>query len=291
MKFQHIKRHGLRLALLLLFAVYMGTAQDTIPPKEVQTYFDAARIFSNKDQTDRALESLEKAAKVAEANADVKALVDSYQKTALVYLKLDREDTALIFSDRAKALLKATEYPYGDAVDKYIEALLAFRSGRNFQAIFMLNEARQLNNDRNFFNNILLAEGNIYLELGKFEEASKNFNSLIINTDLYESEYLATKAYLGLARLGVKTEEIEEGAVQAENALKLAKENDFFKEIIEANKLLTDVYSTLGRFGQALENNRNLLRIRDSIFNIAKVQTEAKTAEKIQFAFMGDEIK
>jgi signal transduction histidine kinase/CheY-like chemotaxis protein len=290
-RFRHIEWRGLWLALILLFAVHLGTAQDSLPPKEVQTYFDAARIFSNKDRTDRALESLERAAKIAEANADVKALVDSYQKIALLYLKLDKEESTLLFSDRAKALLRATEYPYGDAVDKYIEALLAFRAGRYFQAIFMLNEARQLNNDRNFFNNILLAEGYTYLKLGKYEEATKNFNSLIINTDLYESEYLATKAYLGLARLEMETDELEESAVNAENALKLARENDFFKEIIEANTLLTEIYSTLGRFSLALQNNKNLLNLRDSIYNIAKLQTETKTAEKLQFDFMGDEIK
>ncbi len=266
-------------------------AQDSIPPKEVQTYFDAARIFGNKDKTDLALESLEKAAKVAEANDDVKSLIDSYQKIALIYLKLNKEESTLLFSDRAKSLLKVTEYPYGSAVDKFIEALLAFGNGRNFQAIFMLNEARQLNNDRNFFNNILLAEGYIYLKLEKYDSASKNFNSLIINTDLYESEYLATRAYLGLAQLGYDTKNFEESALNGESALKLAKENEFFKEIIEANTLLTNVYTIIGRFELALRNNKNLLRIRDSIFNIAKLQTEAKTAEKIQFVFMGDEIK
>ena len=266
-------------------------AQDSIPPKEVQTYFDAARIFGNKDKTDLALESLEKAAKVAEANDDVKSLIDSYQKIALIYLKLNKEESTLLFSDRAKSLLKVTEYPYGSAVDKFIEALLAFGNGRNFQAIFMLNEARQLNNDRNFFNNILLAEGYIYLKLEKYDSASKNFNSLIINTDLYESEYLATKAYLGLAQLDYDTKKFEESALNGESALKLAKENEFFKEIIEANTLLTNVYTIIGQFELALGNNKNLLRIRDSIFNIAKLQTEAKTAEKIQFVFMGDELK
>ncbi len=266
-------------------------AQDSIPPKEVQTYFDAARIFGNKDKTDLALESLEKAAKVAEATDDVKSLIDSYQKIALIYIKLKKEESTLLFSDRAKSLLKVTEYPYGSAVDKFIEALLAFGNGRNFQAIFMLNEARQLNNDRNLFNNILLAEGFIYLELEKYDSASKNFNSLIINTDLYESEYLATKAYLGMAKLEYETKKLEESALNAESALKLAKENEFFREIIEANTLLTNVYTIIGSYEKALVNNKNLLRIRDSIFNIAKLQTEAKTAEKIQFDFMGDELK
>ena len=266
-------------------------AQDSVPPKEVQTYFDAARIFGNKDKTDLALESLEKAAKVAEASDDVKSLIDSYQKIALIYLKLNKEESTLLFSDRAKSLLKVTEYPYGSAVDKFIEALLAFENGRNFQAIFMLNEARQLNNDRNFFNNILLAEGYIYLKLEKYDSASKNFNSLIINTDLYESEYLATRAYLGMAQLKYATKNFEESGINGESALKLAKENEFFKEIIEANTLLTNVYTITRQFESALANNKDLLRIRDSIFNVAKLQTEAKTAEKIQFYFMGDEIK
>lgn len=287
-KFLH---SGLWLLIVLFFTVCSGMAQDSIPPKKVQTYFDAARIFSNKDKINLAIESLEKAAKVAEANDDVKSLIDSYQKIALVYLKLDKEESTLLFSDRAKALLKATEYPYGNAVDKFIEALIAFRGGRYFQAIFMLNEARQLSNDRNFFNNILLAEAFVYLKLGKYDSASKNFNSLIINTDLYESEYLTTRAYLGLAQLEYDTKKFEESALNAESALKSAKENDFFKEIIEANTLLTNVYTILDRYKMALGNNKNLLNIQDSIFNIAKVQTEAKTAEKLQFEFMGDELK
>ena len=275
------------------FSFWVGiiSAQETIPEKESKTYFDAARIFNNKDKTDLALESLEKASKVAEAEADVKSLVDSYQKMALVFLKLNQEKTSLLYSDRAKGLLKATEYPYGNAMDKFIEALLKFKSGLNYDAIFMLNEARQLNNDRNFFNNILLAEGNIYLKLEKYDIASKNFNSLIINTDVYESDYLATKAYLGLAKLDLKTDELEESVKNAESALQLAIENDFFREIIEANTLLTNLYTSLGQYENALVNNKNLLAIKDSVLNIAKVQTEAKTAEKIQFDFMGDEIK
>ncbi|MDT7829638.1 ATP-binding protein [Pricia sp. S334] len=276
---------------MLLFTSLGVLGQDSIPPKEAQTYIEAARIFANKDKTDLALKSLEKAVQVAEATDDVKSLIDSYQKTALVYLKLNREESTLLFSDRAKNLLKTTEYPYGNAVDKYIEALLAFRSGRNFQAISRINEARQLNNDRNFFNNILLVEGLIYLELEKYDDASKNFNSLIINTDLYESEYLATKAYLGMAHLELEKKNYKESALNGESALKLATENEFFREIIEANTLLTDVYTITEQYQQALANNKNLLRIQDSIFNIAKLQTETKTAEKIQFAFMGDEIK
>ncbi|WP_317125788.1 hybrid sensor histidine kinase/response regulator [Ulvibacterium marinum] len=276
---------------LLLVAFNVSHGQDSLAQNDLQSYFDNARELKNQSKMDLALESLEKAAELAEKNEDVKALVDSYHNLALLYLKLDKEETTLFFWDRAKSVLKDIEYPYGDAIHKFIEAILLFRDDKNFQAIFMLNEAKQLNNDRNFFNNILLVEGNIYLNLEKYDSASKNFNSLVINTDLYEKEYLATRAYIGLAQLNQKIKNFEEGALNAESALKLSRENDFFKETLEANQLLTQLYESLGRFDKSLVHNRNLLEIRDSLFTIEKVKTEAKTAEKIQFDFMSDEIK
>ena len=293
LEFLHIRPKRLWSFLVILAFAQILSSQDTllVAKSNLQTYFDEARTYSNRDQTDLALETLEKAAKEAEAGEDVKSLIDSYHKFALVYLKLQKEETTYFYWDRATALLKDIEYPYGDAMQKYIEAILLYQEGRNFQAIFMLNEAKQLNNDRNFFNNILLAEANIYLNLEKYESATKNFNSLIINTDIYESEYLATRAHLGLAKLNFETKNFKESALNAENALKLAKENKFFKEIWEANERLTSVYEILGKYNLSLVNNKNLLHIRDSLFNIAKIKTETKTAEKIQFTFMGDEIK
>ena len=289
----HIKPVSFWSFLLFLTLFHVVRGQDTIPQlkTDVQIHFEEARTYSNRDQTDLALETLEKAAKKAEEGEDVKSLIDCYHKFAQIYLKLRKEETTYFYWDRAKALLKDVEYPYGDAMQKYIEAILLYHDGKNFQAIFMLNEAKQLNNDRNFFNNILLVEGNIYLNLEKYDSAAKNFNSLIINTDIYESEYLATRAHLGLAKLHFETENFEQSALNAESALKLAKVNKFSKEIWEANEMLTAVYELQGQFDLSLANNRNLLHIRDSLFNIAKMKTETKTAEKIQFDFMNDEIK
>lgn len=300
MKFdrRHIATYRFLLVAVLFFTFQRNTAQDsafeaqdTVALLDPKAHFEKARLLSNQNHTDLALEELEKASKAAEANEDVKALIDSYQEHALVYLKLNKEETTYFFWDRAKALLKEIEYPYGDAMQKYIEAILLFRDGKNFQAIFLLNEAKQLNNDRNFFNNVLLMEANIYMNLEKYESAAKNFNSLIVNTDVYESEYLATKAYLGLARLNMETGKLEESAANAQNALKLAKKNAFSKEIWDANEMLTKVYEDLGQYDNSLRHNKNLLYIRDSLFNIAKMKTETKTAEKIQFDFMSDEIR
>ncbi|WP_461445209.1 ATP-binding protein [Maribacter sp.] len=255
-------------------------------------YFDEARKLKNQNKLDLAIKSIEKAAEVAETNDDVKALIDSYNKFAILYLELGKDqDRALFFLDRSKTLLKDVEYPYGNAIYRYVDALVLFKNEKSFQALLMLEQAKQLNNDRNFFNKILLVEGDIYTSLEKYDVASKNYNSLIVNTDIYEKDYLATRAYLGLAALHFRTEEYDVSASNAEEALKLAKANNFFKEIYEANVQLTESYGKLGSFDLALERNMELLRIKDSIFTIEKIKTETKTAEKIQFEFMEGQIK
>jgi len=279
------------MLLIMLFLGQILAAQDSIPLKDLETYFEESRVYGNQNKIDLALASLENAAKVAEQNEDVKSLIDCYHKFAVLYLRIDKEDTTLFYWDRAKALLKDIEYPYGNAIHKYIEGLVEFQNEKSFQARYLLDEAKQLNNDRNMFNNILLVEGNIFLNQEKFEDAKKNFNSLIINTDVYEKEYLAANAHLGLTKVFFKTENYAEGADNAEKALVIAQENGFFKQILEANQLLTVAYEKLQSYDKALVNTKNLLGIRDSIFNIDKVKTEMKVADKIQFDFMSDQIK
>lgn len=274
-----------------LMGVLIATAQDVSVNNDVQVYFDEARTFGNKDQIDLALKSLDKAATLAEENKDVKTLIDSYHMFAVLYLKLDKTSNTKFYWDRANSLLKDIEYPYGDAIYKYIEALLLHKENQNFRALFMLDEARQLNNDRNFFNNILLAEGNIYLSLDKFESATKNFNSLVVNTDVYEKEYLAARAYLGLAKTNIKLNDFEESAKNAENALKLAVDNGFFKEIVESNELRSQSYENLGRYQEALSATRNLYIAKDSIFTIEKLKIENKTADEIHSENMANEVK
>ena len=266
-------------------------AQNNSVQNDVQAYFDEARTLGNKNQIDLALLSLDKAAALAEENKDVKNLINSYHMFALLYLKLDKANTTVFYLDRAKSLLKDVEYPYGNAIYKYIEAILLFKEDQNFQALFMLNEARQLNNDRNFFNNILLVEGNIYLNLGKYDSASKNFNSLVVNTDVYEKEYLATRANIGLALTNIELTNFEEASKYAENAFKLANENDFFAELIESNQLLAKSYEGLGRYQEALATTRDLYSAKDSIFTIEKIKIETRTADEIHSENMAEEVK
>ena len=104
-------------------------------------------------------------------------------------MELEDTETTLFYWDRASVLLKDTEYPYADAVHKYIEAALLFRDKNRYQARLKLEEARQLNNDKNLLNNLLLLEADIFAELESFEEASTNYNALLVNSDEKERAF------------------------------------------------------------------------------------------------------
>ncbi|MFD0798162.1 ATP-binding protein [Maribacter chungangensis] len=284
MKFirSHKKLKHFFALLLVLSLGSLTIAQETTPYKDVAPYLNEARNLRNQNKIDLALETLDKAAEEAEKNEDVKALIDSYHELAILYLKLDREADTQFYWDRASVLLKDTAYPYGDAIHKYIEAILLYRSDQNFQALSMLEKAKQINNDRNFFNNILLAEAKVYLNLEKYESATKNLNSLVVNTDIYEKDFLRTQAYLGLAELYLKKGELNESAKNGEDALKMANTHGFVMESKKANVLLAKIYEQLGLYENAYTKSQNLLQINDSIFNVEKLKVEVKTADKIR---------
>ncbi len=257
----------------------------------LETFFNETRTYKNQNKINLALESLDKAAALAEETEDEKALVDCYHKFALLYMELDKRETTLFYWDRSTVLLNELEYPYGHAVHKYIESILLYDSGNNFQAIFMLNESKQLSNDRNLLNNILLLEANIFLTIEKYDNATLNFNSLVVNNDVFEKESLKARSHLGLAKLYLKTQDYDESIKSGISALEIAEANNFSKEEFEANEILGQAYEKREKYNLSLVHNRNLLKLKDSVFTIEKIKAEAKTADRIQFEFMSEEIK
>ena len=270
--------------ITLLLPLIWVKGQTPIDQKDsLQYYYRQSTFFRHQNKIAPAMEALEKAARLAEKNEDLKALLDTYHKFALLYLEIDDRETTLFYWDRAGVLLKDIEYPYGEAVHQFINASLLYRAGNNFQALNELEEAKKLNNDKNLLNNILLAEANIFSNIEKFEEASVNYNALLVNSDEIERAYLATLANLGLASMYDKQNKLNEGLKHGESALQLAKKNTFFREIVSASNFLAQTYETVGDFQKSLALNNNLKRIKDSIFTLEKVKLEAKTAEKIKF--------
>lgn len=294
MIFEKLYIKGLQAVLTVLLAILCTSAvfsqQTAREETDLQEIFANVLVYQHQNKIDKALESLNEAKEIAEETEDLKMLLDTYLKFALLYLELEDRETTLFYRDRAVLLLNDLAYPHGEAQLKFIDATLLYRDGNNFQAINMLEEAKVLSNDRNLANNILLAEANIYMNIEKYDDASTNFNALLVNADEKERAYLATKANLGLARMNLKQGNLQESVKHSEAALELSRKNMFFKEILISNELLTTIYEDMGRYNLSLAHNRNLIKIRDSLFNIEKVKLETKTADKIRFDHMTDEL-
>lgn len=288
--------YRLFLRSIIAFAIILQfqniTAQDTTPiKKNLDSYYKEALNLKHQNKISAAIEVLNKATNLAEEEDSPRELADIYQKIALLHIELDDHDTASFYRERAGAFLKNTEYRLGDAIQKFIDATILYREKNNFQAIKLLDEAKLLTNDKNLINNIELAEANIYMNLEKFEEAQTKLNALLANSDTKERLYLVTKANLGLAEGNLKQGNLEESTKYSEAALKLATENNFYKEILVANQFLAKLYEDLGIFDKSLHFNKSLLKIRDSLFNIERLKLEIKTADELTEKFKSGEIE
>ncbi|UII81852.1 ATP-binding protein [Flagellimonas sp. CMM7] len=247
-------------------------------------------VYRHQNKVDKALETLDEAAKIAENNEDAKLLLDTYHQYARLFLEEGDRETTIFYWDRASILLKDLSYSFGQAFHNYLEAAVRFDEGNNFQSLKLLEESRKLSNNRNLSNNILLLEAYIYTNIEKYEDAIKNLHALIVNSDDKERPYLATKANLQLAKISIDLNDLEEGIIHAKAALELAQKHNYSKEIRIANERLSIIYEKTGSFDESLRYKKSLEQIKDSIFNIEKVKLEATTADRIRFEHQMTEI-
>lgn len=66
------------------------TQENTAAGNDIEYHFDKAREFGNKNKMEPALEELNTAMEIAFKNNDQKALIDTYHKFAILYLRLQR---------------------------------------------------------------------------------------------------------------------------------------------------------------------------------------------------------
>ncbi|MEM6864356.1 MAG: tetratricopeptide repeat protein, partial [Bacteroidota bacterium] len=91
--------------LCIFFCTQSGTAQnDSSTTAKVQGIFDDFLTYRHQNRIDKALETLNQAAEIAENNEDAKLLLDTYHQFARLYLEEGDRETALFYWDRAGIL-------------------------------------------------------------------------------------------------------------------------------------------------------------------------------------------
>lgn len=279
------------LPLCIILCIQFTFAQsDGNSTSDVKIIFNEFMQYRHENKVDKALETLNEAANIAESNEDSKLLLDTYHQYARLFLEEGDRETAIFYWDRASILLRDTSYSYGEAFHLYLDAALRFDEGNNFQALKQLEESRKLSNNRNLTNNILLLEASIYTNIEKYDAAVKNLHALIVNSDDKERAYLATRANLQLANISVTLDDLEEGIIHSKAALELAEKHGFSKEIKNAYEKLSSIYEASGNYDESLVYAKGLAKIKDSIFNVEKAKLDADAADKIRFDHQMNEL-
>ena len=265
--------------------------EDNLVDPEFTALKSEARAYKNQDKPVQALEALQRMTAWAETHEDAKRAIDTYLMQAELYLDMGEVEKAWDSYNRTTYLIENTAYPEGRANSIYIEARLNFQNGNSHLALNQLQIARKENNDRNLLNRITLLEGRIYAGLRNYqEEAITRFNAIRENTDPYEKDHLKAEAHLALANLYAQRGENQNAIQNGEEALKLARANQFSREFLEVNRLLAELYQKTGQSQKEVLPLRELLRIRDSVYT-SEAQIEVlKNTNEVHFENMRTQV-
>ncbi|MEJ2162055.1 MAG: histidine kinase dimerization/phospho-acceptor domain-containing protein, partial [Robiginitalea sp.] len=278
--------------LLLYLPGKLAAQEDNLVDAVFTGFISEARSYKNQDKPIPALNALKKAQDWAEEQENPKRIIDVDLMYAELYLDMGEDEKARFHFKQSTDFLENTEYPFGSATNKYIDARLIYRTGNFYWALDALNAAKQENNERNLLNKITLLEGRIYAKLpNNKEKAITRFNALRENTDPFEKDHLKMEAHLALANLYAATGENRNAIQNGEEAFSLAKSNEFSKEYLEVNRLLAELYEKTGLFEKAVLPLSNLLQIRDSVYTSDKRITDLVRTEEVHYGNLNKQIK
>ncbi len=242
-----------------------------------------ARAYKNQDKMDLALKALEEAAEWAEDHEDEQAAIQTQNMLAQVHLIMGEVEKAQSSIMQTQNLLEDNTYNEGLAQSLLVDAQLILESDQQLYmtALESVNDAKRTNNNRNLLNRATLLEGRIYELMNRPDSAIVRYNALREdNSDPYEKDYLRSAAYLALAELYASQEKVEEAIINAENALQIAKTNEFARELAKSNELLAALYKETGQYKKALAAVENMLFLKDSVYTLGKLQLEAETSQE-----------
>ncbi|WP_160131141.1 response regulator [Kordia antarctica] len=117
--------------------------------------------------------------------------------------------------------------------------------------------------------------GLFYLSQGINNRAIESFeNSLPIN-DPYQPKYLRAKVHLNLAKAYKNIKQYEQAKLNAKIALQIANSYDFPIIKLESTQIIGDMYAGLNDLKNAYTFQNEYIKIKDSIYNIERLQSVA----------------
>ncbi|MGH1387053.1 response regulator [Kordia sp.] len=180
---------------------------------------------------------------------------------------------------RAKQIQEEINDSLGLGYNYILKALTATRNtsysnaDKHFSEAEVIFDKYQSTDD---INKLKYYRGLFYLSQGINKRAIERFeNSLPIN-DPYQPNYLRAKVHLNLAKAYKNIKNYEDAKLNAETAFKIANSYGFPVVRLQSSKIISDTYAGLNDINNAYRFQNIYLKVKDSIFDEASLQSAAE---------------
>ncbi|WP_420572288.1 response regulator [Kordia sp.] len=274
-------RHILYLWFALFSVLSLAQSNETIKDSIERSFVDVYE-YKKKARMDSALEKLTNILDLSDSIQDKKSRARAYMLRAELgieenYDNFNPEDIES-YLRRAEEIQKEIKDSVGLGYNYILRALTATRNTSYSNADTFFTDAEAIFDkyqSAGDINKLKYYRGLFYLSQGINGRAIERFeNSLPIN-DPYQPNYLRAKVHLNLAKAYQNIKQYKEAKLNAETALKIGNSYNFPVIKLESTKIISDTYAGLNDIENAYKFQGRHLKIKDSIYNKARIESVA----------------
>ena len=242
--------------------------------------------YKNSGDFEKAMTTLNTAAKLSESLDNNKELVDFYNLYLQLHCAYSKFDRARVYMTMAYSILNLYEYPEGKALTKAYEALSLVDEKPN-EALSLIEDINSniIIEDKNTASSINYIAGVINLKNKNYKKAHSIFEKLLQVDHEFEKEYKRSKIFLQLAIINYETGKLINAEIEATSALNIANEFNYPQIIIQANQILGEIYEKDKSYEKALFHYKASKAIQSSVFTQETQKANEDIAEKSETDF------
>lgn len=272
--------------LFLLFSLFsvLSQAQSNEKIKDsIERSFVDVYEYKKKANLNGALKKLTAILDLSDSIQDQKSKARAYMLRAEIgieenYNNFNPEEIES-YLRRAKQIQEEIKDSLGLGYNHVLRALTATRNTSYSNADKHFSDAEKVFDkykSTDDINKLKYYRGLFFLSQGINGRAIERFeNSLPIN-DPYQPNYLRAKVHLNLAKAYRNIKEYKNAKLNAETALKISNSYNFPIVKLQSSKIISDMYAALNDIENAYTYQGMYLKIKDSIYNKASIQSVAE---------------
>jgi PAS domain S-box-containing protein len=206
---------------------------------------------------------------------DLEGMAETLNSLGVIYSTLEQFDKADKYFHEAMKIYKEMNDDYGISNCLTNIGFMCFFTNKPDSALSYFVKSLQIDSSRNdeFGISLCLANiGEVYLSKSNYDEARKHFlKSLEIVKEINNTTMLCGINYQ-LADLNIELKDYQTAFLYANKSLAQARQTGSPQDIINACRILSEIYTQDGNFKKANECLTEILKLNDSVFSLTKNQ-------------------